>query len=496
MLPVIIFDSIPAPVKFKEGKSLEKLNIQIPVELRGFLDFFDEVSFFPSADEAIAVMDKEGLFVDPHFFFIFSDKEKFIEAQVITLRKYHETVLSPIFVSINLYSDVVNMIDGVFKTFSESIVSKALEIWDILSKFDPSPYAVSLPESRKIAYIRFLTSRKIDDEKPVLSRDSMMGFFYPRAYYIFTPHEKGEEKEELESLKLHKILESDISNKTSLCPFCKYYNLIFREVCPSCGSVRIRLVEFIHHYSCGYIGPVDEFVKGDKLICPKCHEELKHIGVDYDKPLEKYLCDNCGARFLEPDIDVLCANCKKKFKPEEVESEFVYQYFLTPFGKLVAFEGRLPINVFEEISVSLGVVNYSAFSYILDKFIHISERYGRPFCVLGIYFSVLEEAFSELPIKIRTFLKDLITVIKDNVRSADILSTSEEKYLFILLPETPKEGGMRVYERIRTQISKLLKKNKLEDFVKFRIAVECFPSTEKFSTAQELIKTLIDRLRS
>jgi len=496
MLPVIIFDSIPAPVKFKEGKSLEKLDIQIPVELRGFLDFFDEVSFFPSADEAIAVMDKEGLFSDPHFFFIFSDRERFVEKQVVILRRYHETILSPIFVNINLYSDVVNVIDGVFKTFSETIVSKTSEIWDILSKFDPSPYAVSLPESRKIAYIRFLTSRKIDEEKPVLSRDSVTGFFYPRAYYIFAPAKKGEEKEELESLKMHKILEADISNKTSLCPFCEYYNLIFREVCPSCGSVRIRLVEFIHHYSCGYIGPVDEFVKGDKLICPKCHEELKHIGVDYDKPLEKYLCDNCGARFLEPDIDVLCANCKKKFKPEEVESEFVYRYLLTPFGKLVAFEGRLPINVFEEISVSLGVINYNAFSYILDKFIHISERYERPFCVLGIYFSVLEEAFAELPIKIRTFLKDLITVIKDNVRSADILSTSEEKYLFILLPETPKEGGMRVYERIQTQIDKLLKKNKLEDFVRFRIAILCSPSSEKFSTSQELIKTLIDRLRS
>ena len=497
MFPVIIFEAAPSFLKFQGDEPREDLGLQVPIELRGFLTYFETVYFSPTAEEAITVMDEKGLFTTPHFFYIFSDKERFVEEQIIAIRRYHETVLSPLFISINIYKDIINVTDGVFKSFSETMISKSSEIWEILSKFDPNPYAASLPENRRIAYVRFLTSRKVEEEKPVLQKDSIKGFFYPRAHYIFYPEEKGRELDELENLKLHKILDSDVANKTSLCPFCKYYTLIFREVCPSCGSVRIRIVEFIHHYSCGYIGPVDEFIKGDRLVCPKCHEELKHIGVDYDKPLEKYICDDCGARFLEPDIDVLCANCKKKFKPEDVESEFIHRYFITPFGKMVAFEGKLPISVFEEVSVSLGVINYGAFSYILDKFIRISERYpDRKFCVIGIYFSVIEEAFSEIPLKIRTFLKDLIAVIKDNVRSSDILSTSEDKYLFILLPETPKEGGMKVYERIQGQINKLLVRNKLSDFVKFRIALECFPSAEKFTTAQEVVKSLIDKLRS
>ncbi len=497
MIPVIIFESVPSFIKFRSNIAREELGIQIPIEISGFLNYFETVYFSPTAEEAITVMDEKGLFTDPHLFYVFSDKEKFIEDQVICLRRHHETALSPLFISMNLYTNIIDVTDGVFKSFSENMISKASEIWEILSKFDPNPYAASLPENKRISYIRFLTSRKLEEEKPVLQKDSIKGFFYPRAYYIFSSKEKGEELDELENLKMHKILESEIVNKTSLCPFCKYYTLIFREVCPSCGSVRIKIVEFIHHYSCGYIGPVDEFIKGDRLVCPKCHEELKHIGVDYDKPLEKYICDDCGARFLEPDIDVLCANCKKKFKPEDVESEFINKYFLTPFGKMVAFEGKLPINIFEEVSVSLGVINYSAFSYILDKFIRISERYPeRKFCVIGIYFSIVEEAFAEVPLKIRTFLKDLISIIKDNIRSSDILSASEDKYLFILLPETPKEGGIRVYERIQSRINKLLVKNKLTDFIKFRIALECSPSTDKFSTSQELIKAIIDKLRS
>ena len=497
-IPIIIYEAIPSFLQLQGSESLkEEMGIQIPIEIRGFLNYFEKVFFSPNAEEAITVMDEKGLFTTPHFFYVFSDKEKFTEKQIITIRKYHETVLSPLFISINIYKDIVDVTDGVFKTFSETMVSKSSEIWDILSKFDPNPYAASLPENRRIAYIRFLTSRKLEEEKPVLQKDSVKGFFYPRAYYIFYPDEKGREVDELENLKLHRIMRVDIANKTSVCPYCGYYNLIFREVCPSCGSVRIRIVEFIHHYSCGYIGPVDEFIKGDRLVCPKCHEELKHIGVDYDKPLEKYICDDCGARFLEPDIDVLCASCKKRFKPEDVESEFVNRYFITPFGKMVAFEGKLPINVFEEVTVSLGVINYGAFSYILDKFIKLAERYpDRKFCVLGIYFSLAEEAYSEIPLKIRVFLKDLIAIIKDNIRSSDILSASEERYLFILLPETPPEGGNKVYERLQSRINNLLVKNKLSDFVRFKVAIECFPSDKKFTTSQEMLETLIDELRN
>lgn len=490
MLPVIVYDGFPSCMIVKESFNI----LESPFELQGFFKNFDELILSPSVEEALITMDKEDLFTKPHFFYIFSDNDKFLQEQVLSVRKNPSSVLSPLFINVNLYTDVAEVVDGVFKGFSEVMVNKSLEIWEILNRFDPNPYAFTLPENKRINYIRFLVSRKWEEERPVLHKDSIKGFFYPKAFYLFSSAEKGMELDELENLKLHKILTSEISNKTSLCPFCEHYNIIFREVCPSCGSVRIKLVEFIHHYSCGYIGPVDEFIKGDKFVCPKCHEELKHIGVDYDKPLEKYLCEDCKARFLEPDIDVLCANCKRNFTPEEVKSEFIHKFFLTSFGKLVAFEGKLPLNVFEEVTVSLGVINYNAFTYVLDKFLNIAGRYNSNFCVLGIFFSVSSEAITELPLKVRVFLKDLISIIKDNIRRSDILGASEEKYIFILLPETPPEGAEKVKDRIYSQITNLLKKNKLTDFVKFNLNLKCVPSGEKFSTAQELLKALVEEL--
>jgi len=493
IIPIIIYENSPVILKYGHEEAKKAIN-QFPIELRGFFEKFKEIIVAPSADEAIITLDKDALFSFPHFFFIFSEREKFTENQIITIRRYIDSVLSPLFISINLYDAIMEIVDGVFKGFSEAMIKKSEEIWEIIDKFDPNPYAASLPENRRVSYIRFLTTRKTDEEKPILQKDSIKGFFYPKAYFILKVEEKGKELEELEILKTQKILSSDIANKTSLCPYCEHYNLIFREVCPACGSVRIKLVEFIHHYSCGYIGPVDEFIQGNKLVCPKCHEELKHIGVDYDKPLEKYLCEDCGNRFLEPDIDVLCANCKKKMGPEDVKSEFIHKFTLTPFGKLVSFEGRLPINVFEEVTVSLGVVNFNAFVYILDKFIKINNRYpDRKFCTLAIFFSIPDSTISELPLRIRTFLKDLIQIIKDNIRESDIISASENKYLFILLPETPPEGGKKVYERIRNHIEKVITKNKLQGFIKFKMNLRCIPE-EKTTTAQELIDKLLSGL--
>ncbi|GAB6076742.1 TackOD1 domain-containing metal-binding protein [Desulfurobacterium crinifex] len=492
-IPVVIYEHTPELIHLKEETSEGPQGL--PFELRPFFSIFSESIISPSVKDAVFELKKKNLMVDPHFFYIFAERESFLNESVISIRRDPLTSLSPIFVNMTPFGETLEIVDGVFRGFSDSMINRSREIWEVLNKLNPNPYAVTLPENWRINYLRFLLSREKDEERPFLSRDSVYGFTWPVAYYILRTKEKGRELDDLELLENQGLVSSEEVNKTSLCPACSYYNLIFREVCPACGSIRIRLVEFIHHYSCGYIGPVEEFIKGEKLFCPKCHETLKHIGVDYDKPLEKYICADCKTRFLEPEVDVLCANCKKKWAPEEVISSFIKKFMITPLGKTVAVEGKLPINIFEELSVSLGVINFSAFMYILEKFMRINNRYPeRQFCVVAILFRIKDEVLAEIPLKIRTFLKDLVRIIKDNSRESDIISTSEEKFIFILLPETPPEGGSSVKERLSQKVERLLKKNKLSDFVRFVVSLRCVPFHIKASTAQEVINSLIKEL--
>ncbi len=497
LIPVVVDDTVPTALKLKREADLKKIENILPSEVLNIISRFEESIVSPNSEDAIVLLEKENLLLTPHFFYIISEREKFIKSEILNIRKHIETVLSPLFVNINLYTDLMKVVDGVFKQFSEDLIDESIKIWEVINKFDHNPYVSPLPENRQISLIQYMTSRNIDELRPVLHKLAINGFYYPLAHYTIFPDELGGEIEDLEYLKLHKIFTSEINNKTSTCPFCEHYNLIFREVCPSCGSVRIKITEFIHHYVCGYVGPIDEFIKGDKLVCPKCHDELKHIGVDYDKPLEQYICEDCGAKFIEPDIDVLCANCKKKMSPDDVNSEFVHTYYITPFGKLTAVEGKLPINVFEEITVRLGIVNFNAFSYITEKFLKIAKRYPeRNFCVLALFFSIPESSFMEIPLKIKIFLKDLVKIIKDNLRESDIISTSEDKYLFVLLPETSSDGGRRVYERLSNQINQLIQKNKLDKYISVKLAVKCVSSKDSYGTAKELFDSLISEIES
>jgi len=205
ILPIIVYEGFPSCIRVR-GKSTETL--EAPYELQGFFKHFDELILSPSVEEALITMDKEDLFTDPHFFYVFSDSDKFLQEQALLVRKDPSSVLSPLFVNVNLYTDIMEVVDGVFKGFSEIMVNKSLEIWEILNKFDPNPYAVTLPENKRVNYLRFLVSRKLEEEKPILQKDSVIGFSYPKAFYIFLPKEKGEELYELENLKLHKILTS------------------------------------------------------------------------------------------------------------------------------------------------------------------------------------------------------------------------------------------------------------------------------------------------
>ncbi|RKQ63745.1 hypothetical protein C7457_0625 [Thermovibrio guaymasensis] len=450
---------------------------------------------FPKPEEALIEVNKMGLFRSPHLFFVEAKNRKFVDRAIEVLRREPESSLSPLFSNLEPSPEFKKLVDGVEASLSNESIEKAREIWETIEKLVPNPYATTLPENWRMNLLRFLVTRKIEEISPVLNRNSVIGFFWPEAKTILRKEEKGRELEDLELMKRQKIFSTEIENKTSLCPFCGYYNLILREICPNCGSVKIRLEEFIHHYSCGYIGPASEFQVGDKLICPKCHEELKHIGVDYDKPLEKYICDECKSVFIEPDISVLCANCSKTFPPENIKEETVNTYILTPFGKLVAAEGKFPLNIFEELSVQLGVIGFNLFIYILDKFLKLAKRYPeRTFCVLGLKLTVKEEAITEAPTKVKLFLKDLVSIIKENLRSSDIISSSERRYILILLPETPPEGAKVVVKRIAEQVERLLKVNNLTDQIEFKESYICTDKGITDLSAEEVVKELFKEM--
>lgn len=122
------------------------------------------------------------------------------------------------------------------------------------------------------------------------------------------------------------------------CPFCKGLNITINLVCPNCKSSSLIKSDFLIHYECGYIAPVQEFTKElDKYVCPKCNKILKTVGIDYGKPGISFRCNDCLNIFQFPLVILKCGD-NHKFKVDEAD---ILNYPIYKFGKQIIYYSKL-----------------------------------------------------------------------------------------------------------------------------------------------------------
>ncbi len=115
--------------------------------------------------------------------------------------------------------------------------------------------------------------------------------FYPDIYstYRYVLSEKARD-----------ILESEqLMDRIRVCTHCNSGHLNYVEVCPQCSSIDIESQSSLHCFTCGHVGEQQSFQRRGKLECPKCLTQLRHIGVDYDRPLENHVCNQCSNLLLK-----------------------------------------------------------------------------------------------------------------------------------------------------------------------------------------------------
>ena len=130
----------------------------------------------------------------------------------------------------------------------------------------------------------------------------------------------------LESLARKGVLKKVKVGTIPSCPKCGSHRIMVKFLCPVCGSTNIRRVDAIVHLPCGYTAPVEKFVSGGTLVCPKCGKKLKAIGVDYNKLRDVILCEDCGKVSLAPKLMFECADCGAVFGEKDVALKPIYGY--------------------------------------------------------------------------------------------------------------------------------------------------------------------------
>ncbi len=138
------------------------------------------------------------------------------------------------------------------------------------------------------------------------------------------------------------LMERKFADKTTVCPHCASARMTVREHCSRCGCANIVEEPIVHHLKCGGQFPERDFRRGPDLVCPKCLQQLKNFGVDYDRPGSIGVCLPCGHLSTEHKVGFLCLDCGARVDALNVDSKTIYAYDLTVAGRACVVSGFAP----------------------------------------------------------------------------------------------------------------------------------------------------------
>jgi len=182
--------------------------------------------------------------------------------------------------------------------------------------------------------------------------DPNLGYRYPAVETITGDPSKAEAFLE----KLHKagILERKLYDRVLFCPKCSSANVSVRYCCPYCKSFDIQKSSLIEHVKCGYMDVEENFHKEGKLICPKCHDELKKLDMDHRRAGIWCTCRDCRKSFDIPVTALFCRDCHNNFTFEDIGVKDVYAYTLKKEVKEEAALGWVLIAPIRELFTEHG----------------------------------------------------------------------------------------------------------------------------------------------
>ncbi len=253
---------------------------------------------------------------------------------------------------------------------------------------------------------------------------------------------------------INHLVEQGFLNRVTLidrlhcCPNCHSARLKFLDRCPLCQSIDVNEARFFHCFTCGHVNTEDQFIQYDSLRCPRCQTILRHIGSDYDRPIENFHCKKCSENFIEPEISADCLDCRNPFPPEKLKSISIYSVTISKRGRHAVLNET--ITEISSIFNGLNYVTPEHFKFTLNWFLRLCKRSPEiHFSLMHIQLTDLDDLLSAWGTgKVQLLLQDFSKSLRELIRSTDLSTHSDADSIWLLLPQTPVTGAFVLKGRI------------------------------------------------
>lgn len=124
------------------------------------------------------------------------------------------------------------------------------------------------------------------------------------------------------------LFTAETIDKVLLCPACSSIPLV-RPGCASCGGFNVKPDILVHHYACGCVDHLNQFIidrETGSLTCQKCHKSGLIINCDYDVSHGIQRCIDCGWTGNTPRLVGTCHQCDTMFLISEARNSDVLRY--------------------------------------------------------------------------------------------------------------------------------------------------------------------------
>jgi GGDEF domain-containing protein len=251
----------------------------------------------------------------------------------------------------------------------------------------------------------------------------------------------------LNGIRQNNWIETDhLVNRIRLCPDCHCGHLNYIDICPSCKNIDIGNRSSLHCFNCGHVGAKDDFKKLTSLQCPNCLQHLRHIGVDYDRPIENQHCNNCEHIFVEAQVEAQCLQCGQAHAIDALHVRNVYGFKLTSQGRILAIQGKKHTL----FSLSAGEqMSLQQLLWLIDWQNKLAKRHKHTHTLLCIQLINFNQFLqSEGEAKALMQLDAFQDRLRSIVRVTDACTNYTDNGLLILLPMTNTKQLQSIYSKL------------------------------------------------